>query len=91
MSGKDKNLKIKLAALVSESERIIAELEDVIAKNLPQRGDSSESCQNVNISNILNELESAINSIEINDLKQDPDWEYQNRVDGFIASDTYQH
>lgn len=91
MSGKDKKLKIKLATLVSESERIIAELEDVIAKNLPQRGDSSESCQNVNISNILNELESAINGIEINDLKQDPDWEYQNRLDGFVVSDTYQH
>lgn len=51
-------------------------IDELVGANLPQKGDTTDTCQLLNIRRKLLELESAITGIEPSDLVYDPNSDY---------------
>lgn len=72
-----------LSEIQEKADSLIAKFNKLIDENIPQKGDSSDECQQQNIRQALNELESTFDGLNKSDLNPCEDWESVNREAGF--------
>lgn len=76
----------KLEMLQEEAENKINELELLLTKNLPKKGDHSNDCSYTDILNTINDLRYRIDSITNEDMIPSLDWEVENERMGYEKS-----
>lgn len=81
---------LQLNELTAQSEALIEQLHMLFLKNVPQKGDTSEECCLVAITNTLLELQHLVSGIEEQDLVPDDDWLNTNLLSGFELSEQLQ-
>lgn len=77
----------KLEMLKEKAESKINELELLLTKNLPKKGDSSTECLYTSIINTIYDLRYEIESITNKDMIPSLDWESENERMGYEKSD----
>lgn len=77
----------KLEMLQEEAENKINELELLLTKNLPKKGNSSNECSLTDIINTIYDLRHKIDSITNKDMIPSLDWEVENERMGYEKSD----
>ena len=76
----------KLEILKEKAESKINELELLLTKNLPKKGDSSTECSYTGIINTIYDLRCEIESITNKDMIPSLDWESENERMGYEKS-----
>lgn len=77
----------KLEMLKEKAESKINELELLLTKNLPKKGDYSNDCSYTSILNTINDLRYEIDSITNEDMTPSLDWKIENERMGYEKSD----
>lgn len=62
-------------------------MEAIIDRSIPCKGNTSSECQRSAILNALSLLDSIVNSIEDEDLTENPDWDLMNSANKLIRNE----
>lgn len=80
----------KLNLLTTQADALIEQMHTLFLTKIPQKGNTSEECCLIGITNALLELQHLVSGIEEQDLVPDEDWLPTNLLTGFVPEEQSQ-